>query len=477
MNLPGINDVVPVEDLMRLNDMLRKAGADVGYQSTSGLGAAAGSLSALVPQSLENTLASATFTMDAVQLYKDLPKVRVGQTLHEYNVIKEHGMDLSPYMAEGGIPSMNRAEYERKFIKIKYLAEMREISDVASTINPLSGPNPTALAEETERGTVRLMSKLERELWHGDESSNALAFDGVIKQISAESESVIDMRGASLTAAKLQEILSGVYAAPFYGSPDCIYMEPRVHGDLIQSTVERGRHDQLQLRDGSALTFGAQNLSVMAPYGSVPIKAAPFLFNSWDCPSQASGHGLAAPTVKAAANPPDASSKFAAGDAGAYFYKIVAVSNTKGYSGSVLVGGANGLAIAAGDIVNITMDKHAEADFFRVYRGQKDVASATSTFKFIGQFANSNPGTSEDVFTDSNAVIPGTSSVVMIKRDPQYLQIVRLLDFLRRPLAEVKTTRPFLLMMFASLAVKLPQKMRVLKNVGTSFGHKSGEVL
>jgi hypothetical protein len=459
MNFPGINETVPVQDLMRLNDMLRKSG-DVGYQTPASI-SGAGSLSALVPQSLEASLASATFTMNEIALWKNIPKVKVGSTVHEYNVIKEHGLDLSPYMAEGGIPAMNKTEYERKFLKVKYLSEMRQITDVASTINPLVGPNPTALAEETERGTIRLMSKLERELWHGDEDANALGFDGVIKQISAEPKSVVDMRGASLTAARLQETLSDVYAAPFYGSPDCIYVEPRVHGDLINSTVQFGRHDQLKVSDGSSFTFGAQQLNIMAPYGSVPVKAAPFLFNSWDAPAAASGHGLAAATVKSIANPVDAASLFVAADAGEYWYKIVPVSNSAGYGAAVQTAKAT---IVAGKSTVITMHAHATADFFRVYRSP--VGSQAGKHQFIGQMSNSNPGTSEDVFTDINAVIPGTSSVVMIKHDPNYLQVVRLLDYLRRPLAEVQTTRPFLLMMFLSCVVKIPSKMRVLKNVG-----------
>ena len=135
MNIPGINEHVPVEDLNRLNDALRKSGT-IGYQDPSALTTGGGSLSPLVPQSLENVLASATYSMQAIQLWRNMPKTQVGQTVHEYNVIKDHGLDLSPFMSEGNIPAMNRSSYERKFVKIKFMAEMREISDVASTINP-----------------------------------------------------------------------------------------------------------------------------------------------------------------------------------------------------------------------------------------------------------------------------------------------------------------------------------------------------
>ena len=100
MNIPGINEMVPVEDLQKLNEALRKS-TTAGYQTPAGT-SGAGSLSPLIPQSLENVLASATYSMDAVQLWRNMPKVQVGQTVHEYNVIKDHGLDISPFMAEGG---------------------------------------------------------------------------------------------------------------------------------------------------------------------------------------------------------------------------------------------------------------------------------------------------------------------------------------------------------------------------------------
>ena len=54
LNLPQMNDMVSVGDLASLNDALRKS--SVGYQ-TPAVPSASDSLSALVPQSIEGTLA------------------------------------------------------------------------------------------------------------------------------------------------------------------------------------------------------------------------------------------------------------------------------------------------------------------------------------------------------------------------------------------------------------------------------------
>jgi len=458
MNFPGANDVVPVADLMRLNEMLRKSGT-VGYQTPTAFGSDAGSLSQLIPQSLESTLASATFTMNEIVLWKNIAKVAVGQTVHEYNVVKEHGLDLSPYMAEGGVPAMNRSEYERRFLKIKFMAERREITDIASTVNPLMGPNATALAEETERGTLRLMQKVERELWHGDESVNSLGFDGIIKQIGDESASVTDLQGATLSAQDLQDVLADVYAAPRYGAPDCIYMEPRAHASLINQTVATGRHDQLRVTDASTFTFGAKNLNIMSPYGSVPVKSAPFLFNQFEAPSAASGDGAPAqPTITSATLV--AGGNFAAGGE-KYNYSVVGVSNSNGYS-TPSATTADVTPAAGNKSVDVLIAKQSGVDFWKIYR--KSDQTGESGLVMIGAIAN-DP-TQATTFTDKNDNLPNTSTVVMVKHSPDVLRFARLLDYLRRPLAEVQTTRPFLLMLFGAPIVAVPSKCHIIKNVG-----------
>jgi hypothetical protein len=42
------------------------------------------------------------------------------------------------------------------------------------------------------------------------------------------------------------------------------------------------------------------------------------------------------------------------------------------------------------------------------------------------------------------------------------------MDFMRKDLAQVSTTKPFLLMLFGSLMVKTPNKFWVVRNAGTN---------
>jgi len=466
-SFPEANALVNVADLAELNNALRKS-ADVGYQSPAGTsGGDTGNLSPLVPQSIENTLSSATYTMKELALWPSIPKISVTNTLHEYAVINDHGLDLEPFIAEGSAGTTNRSEYERKSVRVKYLAERREVTDVGSLVG-LVGGNANAIAMETERGTLRLMQKLERSLWHAKESVNPLAFDGIIEQIESHNNgsNTFDLRGKSPTPRLLQEVLSEIQSAPRFGRPDCIYVEPRIHAELIKFAVQFGRHDQFaSLRATDGLTYGVQELNIMSPYGAVPVKSAPFLFNAYSAPASASGTGAPQNAVISSIASAGTGSQFVAGDAGFYGYKVVAVNNS-GFSSAV---NTATIEVASGENVTITIADASDAVFYKIYRSAKASAGGSvdfATCKLIGEIRNASGVAT--AFVDSNAVIAGTSKIVILQHDPQVLEFVRLLDFFRRPLAEVATSKPFLLMLFGSPIVKVPNKCFVLQNAGVT---------
>ena len=467
-SFPEANALVNVADLAELNNALRKS-ADIGYQTSAVTsGADAGSLSPLVPQSIENTLSSATYTMKELSLWPSIPKLQVSNTLHEYAVINDHGLDLEPFIAEGSGGITNRSEYERKSVRVKYLAERREVTDVAGLVG-LIGGNANAIAMETERGTLRLMQKLERSLWHAKEAVNPLAFDGIIEQIESHNNgaNTFDLRGKSPTPRLLQEVLSEIQSAPRFGRPDCIYVEPRIHAELIKFAVQFGRHDQFSaLRQADGLTYGVQDLNIMSPYGAVPVKSAPFLFNAYNAPSAGSGTtGAPANPTMSAPTAAGTGSKFGADDAGFYGYRVVAVNN-EGFSAPVNTGTEQ---VAQGETVTFNITDQNDAVFYKIYRTEKATSAPAvdfSTARLIDEVRNVSGQVTP--VSDANAVIPNTSKIVFVQHDPSVLEFVRLLDFFRRPLAEVNTSKPFLLMLFGSPIVKVPNKMFVLQNVGVT---------
>ena len=211
----------------------------------------------------------------------------------------------------------------------------------------------------------------------------------------------------------------------------------------------------------NGLTFGASNLSIMAPYGPVQVKAAPFLHFASRKPS--AGFGANKP-----ANPAfsiDATVNDAQGTlpAGTYTYYVVAV-NDKGYSDAV----ATNPQTTSGndDSITFTITADPAVNYYRIYRTATN--GAESTARLIKEIP-ANGGANVDV-EDKNDGADGcmynTSKIVFAQHDPQVFEFVRLLDFLRRPLAEVATAKPFMLMLFGTPVVKTPGKMFCIKNAG-----------
>ena len=458
-------------DMAALMGSLQKG--TVGYQTPlvpQGGSQTAANLSPLVPQQLAQTLSIATSSMNDLKLWPMLAKVQATNTIVEYNRVLSHGGQHSPFISEGGNGILNRSTYEKVATKIRYMAERREVTDQASMVS-IVGPSADAIAEETRRGTESLLQRLELNLFHADENKDSNAFNGIIKQIS-DGGNVADLRGAAPSAIYLSEILGALYSAPFYGMVTHIMVTPRVLSELIKQTVHHGRHDQIQVNNGS-ITFGAASLSITGPYGPVQVVSAPFL-ERHDRIAPALGSGsvfegsLAAPTVKdlgggvtiqANAN---AASKFVAADNGDYIYRVVAV----GDNGISVPVDTVAVSVAAGDQVTFTIShaSHANVKYLRVYRSAKDATSADGAL-----LIDEVKVTAQDtVVTDNNANIPGASEILFLNFAPDYMCYYQMLSLVRRPLAQVSTTFPFLLMMFGAPAVKLPQKMFVVKNAGVN---------
>lgn len=441
----------------------------VGYQTPlvpAGGSQTANNLSPLIPQQLSQTLSVATSSMSDLKLWPMLNKVAAMNTVVEYNRVLSHGAEHSPFIAEGGIGALNRATYQKVAVQIKYLAERREITDVASFVS-LSGPSTDALALETTRGTEALLRRVEKELFYGDSSVNPLAWDGIIKQIK-DAGNVADLRGKAVTPAYLQEVLGALYSAPFYGMASHILVTPRVLSELIKQTVTFGRHDQVNFSNGM-LGFGSNSITISAPYGMIPVVACPFL-ERHDRIAPAAGvsgvfdGSVVTPTISVApAAASNASSQFVAADEGAYRYRVVPV----GPAGVGVAVDTAAVSVAAGESVSFTIaqsDSSATVSHYRIYRSAPDAANANGAL-LVREVAN---GGATTVVVDHNADLPGASPILLINSGADHMAYYQMLSLIRRPLAQINSSYPFLLMMFGAPAVMLPSKMWVIKNAGVN---------
>lgn len=476
---------IPIRDLRELNKALQASTraimkGEVGYplqgQAYVGGQGGNGEIAPLVPQSIQSTLDSQTFLSNHIKFWKMLAKRPVTSTLHEATRVNEHGsMAMDPFFAEGSVPGISEAEYERQVVQIKYLAEYIELSDV-STMVGIIGANRSALAQRTQNGTMALLGKLERLLFGADSALTPLAFDGLYKQLTTNApDNYTDKRGQGVTPQFLQDILGALQSDPNYGDPNAILVDPRQYQSLANIATAHGRHDQTTARNG-VVTFGHNKLYVGSPYGNVEIMPCPLMrpvrsANAAAVGAGAPNSGAMPSTSEAAAG---TGSNFTAADAGNYWYKVVGVGD-EGVTAPYTTAAA--VTVAAGQEVTFTIvDGAAAADgthsgirYYRVFRSAKDAASADNAL-FLGEFpANDDGGSDETLIVDDNSKIPGTAPIYILQNTPDVMYWAQLLDFTRRPLAQTTTTIPFLLMLFGSLFIKIPKKNWVVDNVPLTF--------
>ena len=494
--LPNVNDTMTVNELTRLNDVLRKNSNDMLAKSQSNVGyqtaavPSGESLSPIVPQSIESVLASATFTMNDLVLWQKLPKVQVTNTIHEYAVINEHGQDLDPFISEGGGGAdfgSSLTSYERRSVKIKYMAERRQISDVANLVG-IIGANPNALAEETERGTMSLMRKVENQLFWGDETANSRGFDGILKQIERPSHGENDLRLSDLSdnthdvggalagfqlAQTMNDVLGELHSAPRFGRPDVVFVEPRVYSQMIRASIESGRNDQLLVTGaGSTATFGAgPQVHIMGPMGPVPVLSAPFLHRQFKAPSAASSTSAPALGAVAAniADPADGAGQAGGLDAAEFYkYKVIGVSQS-GYSAPVTLDDGAGAGVSPNaDGLGFSLGASADmvGGYYRIYRSAgaaaADQVDLDSCVLVAEVPAEANGGL---IFLDRGVERHSCGRALFMQMDQNVVEFARLLDFLRRPLAETSAAKQFLLMLFGSPVVKVPRKCFTLRGI------------
>lgn len=490
---------IAIKDLAELNKALQASGQSmmksdqVGYQTAATGG---GNLAPLVPQSIQNTLDSATYGDDAIVFWKKLSKVSVTNTIHESAVVNAYGtMQLDPFIAEGGVGPTSVGEYEKKIVQIKYLAERREISDVATMVGMIgqTGISAQGLAQQTMDGTKAILGKLERTLFNANSGLSSLQYDGLEKQILGQSYNTTtgvesfsttgvstDLEGG---AATVQDIVQAAYqaaAAPNFGSPNVCMVEPRTYAGLVNLASAYGRFSQAEAAAGS-LMFGSQGLQIAGPAGMIPIVPTPLMNYDDGAYLEASAANIgtksygsnvpATPAALASSVNGSAQSapKFRADDVGTYIYRFQPVNRTGvGIYRQVSIAAAEGKSnIFTFDDASEPADTEGASGlaYYRVYRSEKD--GTEDTCRYIGSWPRNPSGATKIV--DENERRPNTSNIYLLQCDSSVMYWAQLLDFLRRPLAQEKTTIPFLLMLFGSLHVKVPTKNHILRNCKLGF--------
>lgn len=480
---------VNIADLRKLNQALRnmmtiglqKGGVNyplqgVGYNSTTIPG---GELAPLVPQSIQPMLDNATFSEEHIVAWKLLSKSSAASPVHEYNVRRSHGSaSLSPFVREGGVPAVSESNFERKTVRMKYMATFRQVTDPAA-MTGLMGPSASAVALASQDGMMELIQKMESFLFHADSSINPLEYDGLYKSIRVGAPANFrDALGATTSLEELQEICGRMVNPPIYARPTEIWTDHRVWTNLQnQFLAKYGRMDITGQRD---IYGGVGKIFVQTAYGNIPVMPIPFLTHR-EHPIDAT-EGDAAP---AAITP---SAAYQASVTGSSFIKTSDISGkdfhyvieARGDGGTTrFVATAAVTHSALGGASRLTINDAAVPTYgdnsireYLVYRANVATGAGAPTdlneYWFVGRFARNKVASGTHTrIDDLNLHRPRTTQLYILENRPACLEWVNFLDLTRRPITVSRSaTTQFMIMLFGALKVGVPQKHWILDNVG-----------
>jgi len=116
--------------------------------------------------------------------------------------------------------------------------------------------------------------------------------------------------------------------------------------------------------------------------------------------------------------------------------------------------------------LTFTLADGDEAEYYKIYRTKPAAAADQvdlSTAKLVYELPKAAGAVTP--FEDFGVERINGSRMLFMQMDQGVIEFARLLDFIRRPLAETGAAKEFLLMLFGSPIVKVPQKNFVLRNI------------
>lgn len=466
-NSLGSNKWTSVEDYVsQLNEPLVKAlatSAVPGYADGT----------QLVLQNLDSIMTSVLFSEEQLVKQRFIERVPSINPIYQWNRRNTFGSNRGAFgFPEGGIGPVGLGSWSRNQASVKFFGVQRGTTVVANLAGALGGMFDNPVQEEEYDGTMQLLGSVERMLVWGnklihDGAGNEIFYDGMYLQVrnsAYAATNIIDMHNKPMSFDVIQGIAAR-YPKVFvptskniasFLTPDSLstlqLMKTQSERRAMGGAASDGGYIAGTPLKGYDTNIGwipfVQDVFLDAVQGKVPLGTA-----DPSAPTTPAG-------VTAAAGAPTGGvvSQWQASDAATVYY-MVSAYNAQGESlGFVTVAGT---AVGVGQVVTLTIPNVTGAFAYRVYRGTQ---SNGSDAMWIWDVPNAGGGNT--VFVDWNEIIPGTDVAVFVDRSPQNIVIPQMSPLLKLPLAIQNTTIPFGLLYLHTLAVKAPERVFIVKNIG-----------
>jgi len=466
--------VSSAQDVDQLNKAL-EAGAGYAGAPTSLTGGGA-----LQVESLDASLKSMTYEMKHIKFWPMIAKDQAFNTIEEYNRIDAYGDQARGFIAEGALPRSEDSSYSRQIQRVRFIGVTRELTHVYTLVRNAHGD---AIAREIRNGTMRILEIVERALFDGrGQYSNAGEFDGAAAILDAdiafegldlqirkgnndasakakaftgfgvEEDVIKDQRGAILDEDALED--AGRIVAENFGMPNVLLMDTKAHSDLARQFYPKERINPMGVQNGKA-GFVLQNFVSSA--GEFSLMSDVFLRPKRT--AQPVSDGPVAPVIASGVAAPDASSLFAAADAGAYDYKCAAIS----VNGEGAMSAAQNVAVvASGDKVTLAINATAGAVSYAVYRAPKDAVAGHEFIGFVAPAAVGGAAT----FIDLNKKLPGLSQAYLLSNESEVMRVKQLAPLMKMDLAIIATAYRWMQLLYLCPIVYAPRKNLIFENIG-----------
>lgn len=129
-------------------------------------------------ESLDKTIKKLTLQMESIKLYRDISKLPITNTVHQFAQELSFSTVRSTGLIEGEIPYENNSEYIQRAITTSYVGELRRISDIALSVNTIAGQGAKLFEREIDNGVLALTRRLNQLTARGNKSVVPTEFDG-----------------------------------------------------------------------------------------------------------------------------------------------------------------------------------------------------------------------------------------------------------------------------------------------------------
>ena len=417
--------------------------------------------SALIPESLEATLRTLTYTEKQLKLWSYIPKKKAYSTVEEYNVVNSYGDAVSAFQREGIAGLDTTADYSREYNKVKCLTTTRSITHLMDLVRTVEDPQ----ALEVLNGTRFILGQAEESLYFGDSSlapagEEGLEWDGIVKQ----AENSLDLRGQHLEDIHLNSAVETVLNN--YGIPNKVYMPINTAAVFSENYYPDQR--AIMNANPGQLTAGLSISKFNSVGGTVDIDPALFMRRGLVKlnPKQvAVGKEIpTAPTIAVEEEDKEGSKM----EKGTYKYAVIAVSST-GISAPVLSDAA--ASTGEGKALKLTITNAANQvyapDFFIIYRTEKDKEDFYEIAR-IGAKSRDNSEVTE--FIDENQTLPNTGIAILGDFTEESLAFKQLLPLFKLDFAMTGPMRRFGIFLYGTPQVYAPKRFVVIKNIKSVRG-------